>query len=313
MESTGRAFFSTCFFCMKTNYKISIIIIGYNTCKQLKSLLFSIACLKMSEHILEVVYIDDGSTDSSFELFNTFNLEFNKNSERFSSNRGRVFATQRGIDLAIGNWYLFIQSNEVFSSNILAEYINTIEHSRAKAYVGVVTYHSLDKLFEKYLNNLNRGVVRFLSGDIIHYKYLLFGNALIHCSVFSALQLNKKLHFYGGEELEFAYRFNKIFPNMIKASPSSVVYRNNHPCLSDHCKRLFEFGQKNFRHLNFQMKLDIVVYGVFLKPFYILKLLISAIYFFCSWLNKYDLKNINFYTIRLQLLSSILRGYYSGS
>ena len=298
---------------MKINYKISIIIIGYNTYEQLKSLLFSIACLKMSEHILEVVYVDDGSTDSSFELFNTFNLRPSKKSEKFSCNRGRVFATQAGIDLAAGNWYLFVQSNEVFSSNVLVEYINTIEHSKAKAYVGVVTYHSVDKVFEKYLNNLNRGVVRFLSGDIIHYKYLLFSNALIHCSSFKVLQLNKKLRFYGGEELEFAYHFNKIFPNMIKASPSSVVYRNDHPCLSDHCNRLFEFGQKNFRLLNFQMKLDIIMYRVFLNPFYILKILINIVYFFCSWLNKYDLKNVSFYTIRLQLLSSILKGYYRGS
>ena len=42
-------------------------------------------------------------------LFNTFNLKPSKKSEKFSYNRGRVFATQAGIDLAAGNWCLFVQ------------------------------------------------------------------------------------------------------------------------------------------------------------------------------------------------------------
>ena len=34
---------------------------------------------------------------------------------------------------------------------------------------------------------------------------------------------------YGGEELEFSYRLNKLYPNSIVACRESVVTRINHP------------------------------------------------------------------------------------
>ena len=295
------------------NLKISIIIIGHNTRKPLKSLLESINKLNMSVHVFEVIYVDDGSSDFSYDFFNSYNLKFNKKSTRFSCNRGRVAATQKAIELSRGSWFLFVQSNVILSSSLLVEYAHVINSFNAKAYMGRVKYGSRDKIFNKYLNNNNRGVSKYFAGDLIHYKYLLFSNSMVRGSVFKSIQLNKKMRSYGGEELDFAFRLNARFPNMIKASPLSVVVRNNHPSLSKHCLRLFEFGKNNFFLLTDEMRLAIVPSWCLLKFTFFFKPLIYILYLVCSLLNKYNFGFLNFYIIRLQLLSSLLRGYYSGS
>ena len=63
--------------------KISIVIIGYNTAGTLSLLLDSINKLNYSDWC-EVVYVDDGSCDGSFLLFERFNLRFVKKSFCFS-------------------------------------------------------------------------------------------------------------------------------------------------------------------------------------------------------------------------------------
>ena len=93
---------------------ISIIIIGYNTCEQLNTLLQSIANQKVDDLLIEIIYIDDGSSDGSFRMFNNFAINHKKRSKKFKENKGRVEATQAGINLATGKWLLFIRSNEYF-------------------------------------------------------------------------------------------------------------------------------------------------------------------------------------------------------
>ena len=139
---------------MNDNLKISIIIIGYNTAVELIELLSSLNALKGASNVVEVIYIDDGSQDSSFSIFQNFNLKFLKVGKKLDKNYGRSFATQKGINVARGLWCLFVRSNESVSSDLILEFKKAILSNAAPAYMGVVKYRSKDKKFEKYLNNL---------------------------------------------------------------------------------------------------------------------------------------------------------------
>ena len=170
----------------KSNLKISIIIIGFNTAKELKSLLDSICVLKQKQNILEIVYIDDASSDNSYEIFKTHSMPFTKKGKQLAVNSGRSLATQKGVDLSSGEWLLFVRSNEIVSKNLIIEFLKSMKISKALAYMGVVKYFSSDKAFVKYLNNSKRGVAQFSSGEPVHYKYLLVPHQLvflqlIHC------------------------------------------------------------------------------------------------------------------------------------
>ena len=286
---------------------ISIVIIGFNTKNELKKLLVSIKNLKNQS--IEIIYIDDGSSDQSYEMYSSFILQYNKKGKKLNSNMGRTHATQEGISLAGGEWLCFIRSNEIFKKNTLDNYLNIVKHTKARAYVGSVIYSSFDKSFEYYLNSKYRGVKQFSSGEKIHYKYLLFNNSFIHSSVFQSIVLNQKLTGYGGEELDFSNRLNKMYPNQILACPGAAVLRNNYPSLQNHCLRLYEFGHINFKLFPSHLKIDVVRFQCLLN--YKIEFIINWISFFCFFLYK---KNIyNYLTIRLIMLGFILRGYYRGS
>ena len=102
----------------KTSINISIIIIGYNNIKQLRQLLVSINQQKhITKDKIECIYVDDGSCDGSWKFFQNFHLKFKKRGRKLIKNSGRVEATQKAINLARGNWLLFIRSNLSFKSS----------------------------------------------------------------------------------------------------------------------------------------------------------------------------------------------------
>ena len=60
-------------------FDLSIIIIGYNTQKELFNLLTSINSQNLDKKKqIECIYVDDGSTDFSIDCFNKFDLLFHK-------------------------------------------------------------------------------------------------------------------------------------------------------------------------------------------------------------------------------------------
>ena len=297
---------------INNNLKISIVIIGFNTKKHLINLLRSINEIKESSDVFEVIYIDDGSSDKSFEAFQRFNLLFTKHSKRLIENSGRSVATQEGINIARGNWLLFVRSNELVSSSLIEQYKKAIKKN-ALAYMGLVIYRSSDAGFQKYLNSNKRGIKSCSSISSIHYRFLLFNNSLIHRSVFNKITLNPLFRHYGGEELECSYKINQNFPGSINACKGAVVYRNNYPSLSEQCKRLEEFGATNFKLLSTPLKLDVVYCRFLLANSLFLRILVSLVDCVCALINALCGSKKLYLFIQLQLLTAILKGYYRGS
>ncbi|MDC1050573.1 glycosyltransferase [Candidatus Marinimicrobia bacterium] len=180
---------------LSKKFDISIVIIGFNTYEPLKQLLDSINLIEINKSI-EVIYIDDGSTDSSFNLFNKYIMNFSTKGHRINKNKGRAFATQKGIAMAQGEWLYFIRSNEIILKNTFSRYFKLISNKEILAVMGVVQYSSQDKQFENYLNSNYRGVSQYISGSLIPYKYLLFNNSIIHHQVFKYITINPRLNQY---------------------------------------------------------------------------------------------------------------------
>ena len=116
------------------------------------------------------------------------------------------------------------------------------------------------------------------------------------------------MRFYGGEELDWAYRLNQKFPNKIRASKYAIALRNNHPNFIDHTNKLLEFGEFNFIQLNEALQLGIVKYKVLLKSNRFFLLIFKIILHLSCKL--YKTPGINVMIIRLGFLSAILSGYY---
>jgi len=289
--------------------KVSLIIIGYNTLCSLKVLLNSINKLKY-RNPCEVIYVDDGSSDFSYEFFNDFELRFDKKSFSFSKNVGRVFARRKGISLSSGKWLFFIQSNVVLNSNILNEYLIAIKQNNVLAIGGKVIYQSKDKVFENYLNNKKRGVNKYKLYSKMNYQNLLFLNCMVKRSVFSQVNFDLSFTSYGGKELDFAYRLNLVYPKSIIACHKAVVVRANYPEFKKHCLRQYEYGLKNFNLLSLNLKREVLHFPFLLNNFFVFRWLSAVFYQLCIGLYKIKIYPLSHLFIKGGSLCAILCGYY---
>ena len=290
------------------SYNISIVVIGYNTLSTLPNTINSINRLKVSNHNVEVIYIDDGSTDGSYEYFENTKLNFQKLNFCFKNNHGRVAARLKGIEMACGEWLLFLNSNIIVEENLLLEYVESISMNNAYAYGGSVNTISNDLIFQKYLNHPNRGINQYKNNQNINYQHLIFNNCMINKKIFNTITFNSKLRYYGGEELDFAYKMHEKHPNMMVASKNALATRINHPNYKKHLYRLIEFGETNFILLDSKLQIDIVRYKFLLNKNILFKALFNVLYFICILLYKLPL--IGNHIVKIGLLASILRGYY---
>lgn len=102
--------------------KISVVVPVYNVKKYLEKCLNSLVNQTFSD--IEIICIDDGSTDGSNEIL----TEFQNKDRRFiikkQSNQGAGAARNYGIEIANGEYILFFDSDDYCELNFLEEMYN---------------------------------------------------------------------------------------------------------------------------------------------------------------------------------------------
>lgn len=106
---------------------ISVIIPVYNTKQYLQSCLDSLLAQTYSD--LELLFIDDGSTDGSAELLDFFARQDRRIRVIHQENGGVCAARNRGIDEARGEYLSFIDSDDTLEPDLYETLMNLIrEH-----------------------------------------------------------------------------------------------------------------------------------------------------------------------------------------
>ncbi len=112
-----------------TDIKVSVIIPVYNVEKYLRQNLESVANQTLKD--IEIICVDDGSTDSSFEIVK----EFAEKDSRFvpvqQANGGAGAARNNGLRRAKGKYLSFLDSDDFFEPNMLEEAYNKAEAIKA--------------------------------------------------------------------------------------------------------------------------------------------------------------------------------------
>lgn len=101
---------------MNTNPKISIIVPIYNIENYLPETLNSILKQSMIEET-EVLMIDDGSTDNSRYIIEEYALDYDNFYACHKSNEGPSIARNLGIELAKGEYLMFLDSDDIILSD----------------------------------------------------------------------------------------------------------------------------------------------------------------------------------------------------
>ena len=115
---------------MKNKPFFSIIICCYNSEKFLKQTLKSVENQSFKDW--ELIIIDDGSKDSTFEIINNFKNSYlnNKIKYFFQQNKGYASARNKGIEISNGEWICLLDHDDLMKCNRLEVQFKNINQNK---------------------------------------------------------------------------------------------------------------------------------------------------------------------------------------
>ena len=121
--------------------KITVIIPVYNVEKYLKEAIE--ATINQTYKNLEIILVDDGSTDSSGKICDEYAKKDNRIKVIHQENRGMSGARNVGLECATGKYIMFSDSDDTFELNACEKLYNFIEKTNADYVVG--NYTNMDE------------------------------------------------------------------------------------------------------------------------------------------------------------------------
>ena len=161
----------------------SIIVPVYNASHTLERCLDSI--LNQGFRSFEVICVDDGSSDSSWEMLGNYALR-DPRVRRFSqSNAGPAVARNRGLKEALGEYVLFVDSDDYFYvDNALATIVEAIVSNEGCDLVYFAgAFVSSDGVFpddSKQSIKFSRGY-QCMEENCLNSRGLVFGSVYVQC------------------------------------------------------------------------------------------------------------------------------------
>lgn len=104
---------------------VSIIIPVYNTFPYLEKCLDS--CLQQSYQDIEIIVVNDGSTDNSADLIDSYANKHQNIRVFHQQNKGAAVARNSGIDAARGEWFFFVDSDDYISNDAIESLLSKKE------------------------------------------------------------------------------------------------------------------------------------------------------------------------------------------
>lgn len=111
---------------------VSVIIPVYNTEQYIKTCYLSV--INQSYSPIEIILIDDASTDNSKKIIQELKQKTNNRMIRcyyFSENRGLSDVRNFGLEKSSGEYVAFLDSDDWYDSNFLAEMVDALEKNHA--------------------------------------------------------------------------------------------------------------------------------------------------------------------------------------
>lgn len=115
---------------------LSIIVPVYNTAEFLSTCLDSI--LSQSGLDMEVIVVNDGSTDNSLSIITHYANNDSRIKYISQKNSGLSAARNAGMNVATGDYILFVDSDDWIFPNTIAHYWQRIKESNADVVAGIV-------------------------------------------------------------------------------------------------------------------------------------------------------------------------------
>lgn len=223
-------------------HKISVIIPVYNVEQYLPKCIESI--LNQTYRNLEIILVDDGSTDSSGKVCDEYAVKDSRVSVLHKENGGASSSRNAGLEFAHGEYIAFVDSDDWLDSNMYADMMDIslkydadivecgyryIKNEGAlivdKENTGEITvYDNISALNKLYFGDQIWGGISIVLWDKLYKKSALYGHKLINATVSEDSELTPKI-LYGCEKIVKVnsnwYNFN-IRPKSLSRSKFNI-------------------------------------------------------------------------------------------
>lgn len=131
--------------------KASIIIPSYNSNERLRLNLLSLNFQDYAKNDVEVIVIDNGSTDNTMQMLRGIKLKFPFSIIHIDENRGIANGRNQGILKAKGDILIFHDSDMIASKDYIAKHLNA--HKQANTVVCGLSWKRIYSYYYKKFNN----------------------------------------------------------------------------------------------------------------------------------------------------------------
>ena len=199
---------------------VSVIIPVYNGAKYMEECIESI--LNQSHYALEIILIDDGSTDETARIAQKFQAIDQRFNYTYQENRGVSAARNHGLSLVTGEYISFVDIDDTLNPDIYKVLINQL--NKDGTFVVALTDYAIYK--NKKLNDTD-----VISKDLaINYMcQLKFPTAvwsyLYRKEALDGISFQPTIHFY--EDFHFNYRVMAAQKDISLSEKSLYFYRKH--------------------------------------------------------------------------------------
>lgn len=223
--------------------KVSIIVPVYNTIKYLDRCVKSLT--NQTYRNIEIILVDDGSTDGSSELCEQYKYNDNRIVVLHQKNAGVSSARNRGIEVASGDYITFCDSDDYYEQDKIEIQINDLlEKETNVSIIGI----QVDYPNGKSRTRFNTGKSYLWKEPNTEYFKFLLSDELFPFSQYALLikkDICKQVHFWEGKRINedklFCYEILKKGKNV-----SFVSLSKYHYILQSESATHSEFSEKYF-------------------------------------------------------------------
>lgn len=202
---------------------ISVIIPVYNREKLIGECLRSV--LAQSHRNLQVILIDDGSTDGTLEICKEFAAADSRICLLQPGHQGVSGARNAGLEAARGEYVFFVDSDDVIHPKLLSALCRGMEDSGAAlggSGLRIVSHSNWDKIYPHMENQTGEGETEFVShADTVHALFRSITPLNIIAGVMMRRDLIGDTRF--ATDLFIGEDFWFIYQNLIKGASAAFL------------------------------------------------------------------------------------------
>lgn len=204
---------------MSISPKISVIITVYNAQEYLAPTINSILNQKFKD--LEIILVDDGSTDRSPEIINNYKEKDKRIITIHQENGGVASARQKGLSLATGKYIIHADSDDVVLPGAYKRMYDLAEGEKADIVIG--NYLKGEELENSLVTHQNFSIGSDVIEEILQGKFhAALWNKLIRKEMYEGIEFIPGLDFM--EDLYVLIRIIHLKKPKIVFVPGMPVY-----------------------------------------------------------------------------------------